>query len=49
MAKEFKPTDRDQSFLLPPDVRDWLAADHLVWFVIDVIDQLDTARFEALA
>jgi transposase len=49
VAKEFKPTDRDQSFLLPPDVRDWLAADHLVWFVIDVIDQLDTARFEALA
>lgn len=49
MAKEFKRTDRDQSFLLPPDVRDWLPGEHLVWFVIDVIDQLDTARFEASA
>ncbi len=29
-------------FLLPPDMRDWLADDHLVWFVIDLVAQLDT-------
>ena len=49
MAKEFKRTGRDQSFLLPPDVRDWLSGEHLVWFVIDVLDQLDTSGFEASA
>lgn len=49
MAKGFRPTDRDQQFLLPPDVRDWLPPDHLVWFVIDVLDQLDVSAFEARA
>jgi transposase len=39
--------DRDQVFLLPPDVRDWLPADHLAWFVIDVVDELDLSRFRA--
>lgn len=26
---------------------DWLPEDHLVWFVLDVVDQLDTTRFHA--
>jgi transposase len=39
--------DRDQVFLLPPDMRDWLPADHLAWFVIDVVDQVDLSRFRA--
>ncbi len=29
--------------LLPPDVRDWLPADHVVWFLLDVIAALDTS------
>jgi hypothetical protein len=41
MAFNFLPCDRDQAFLLPPDVRDWLPADHLAWFVLDVAEQLD--------
>jgi transposase len=32
--------DRDQPFLLPPDLRDWLPKSHLAWFVLDVVDQL---------
>ena len=43
----FIAADRGQVFLLPPDMRDWLPADHLVWFVIDVVDQLDLSRFRA--
>jgi transposase len=27
--------------LLPPDLRDWVPADHLVHFVIDAIGELD--------
>jgi hypothetical protein len=37
--------DRDQPFLLPPDLRDWLPQDHLAWCLIDVIDQLDLTSF----
>jgi transposase len=38
---------RDQQFLLPPNLIDWLAEDHLVWFVIEVVEQLDTTAFHA--
>ncbi len=33
--------DRDQAFLMPPSLADWLSADHLAWFVLDVVDELD--------
>ena len=42
MAYNFLRGDRDQPFLLPPDLRDWL---HLAWFVLDVVDQVDLAPF----
>jgi transposase len=45
MAYNFLPSDRDQPFLLPPDPRDWLPNDHLAWFVLDVVDQLDLGPF----
>jgi transposase len=45
MAYNFLPSDRDQPFLLPSDLRDWLPADHLAWFVRDVTDQLDLEPF----
>jgi transposase len=45
MAYNFRRGDRDQPFLLPPDLRDWLPADHLAWFILDVVDQLDLAPF----
>jgi hypothetical protein len=35
--------DRDQPFLLPPDLRDWPTGDHLAWFILDVVDQVDLA------
>ncbi|OBC16283.1 hypothetical protein A5784_25965 [Mycobacterium sp. 852013-50091_SCH5140682] len=38
---------RDQQFLLPPNMIDWLPEDHLVWFVIEVVEQLDTTAFHA--
>jgi transposase len=47
MAYNFLRGDRDQPFLLPPDLRDWLPADHLAWFVLDVVDQLDLDPFLA--
>jgi transposase len=45
MAYNFLRGDRDQPFLLPPDLRDWLPDDHLAWFLLDVVDQLDLGPF----
>ena len=45
MAKSYRPVHRDQSFLLPPDMRDWLPPDHLVWFVLEPVEALDTSTF----
>ena len=48
MAKGYRPVNRDQPFLLPPDMREWLPADHPVWLVIAVVDEhLDTSAFHA--
>ena len=41
MAKEFRPVRRDQVFLMPPDMREWLPSDHLVWFILDTLEALD--------
>jgi transposase len=45
MAYNFLCGDRDQPFLLPPDLRDWLPEGHLAWFILDVVDQLDLDAF----
>jgi len=47
MAQNFIESHCEQGFLLPPDVRDWLAADHLAWFVIDAVGQMDRSAFYA--
>src|SRR5919205_1907508 len=47
MGQRFVACDREQSFLLPPDVRDWLAQDHLAWFVIDAVGEMDLDAFYA--
>jgi transposase len=43
MAYSYRPVDRSQRFLLPPDICDWLPEGHLVWLVLDVVDRLDTS------
>jgi transposase len=45
MPQNFIESSRDQSFLLPPSLRDWLPEDHLAWFVIQTVDELDLAAF----
>jgi transposase len=45
MAQNFLTCDRDQPMLLPLDLRDWLDEDHLAWFVIEAIDELDLEPF----
>jgi hypothetical protein len=45
MAQSFWACDREQPFLLPPDVSEWLPEDHLAWFVIDAVGVMDLAAF----
>ena len=37
MGQRFVACDREQPFLMPPDVREWLPPRHLAWFVIDAV------------
>ena len=41
MSKTFRPYDPEQMFLMPVSMRDWLPADHMAYFVSDVVEQLD--------
>lgn len=41
MAKHFLPYDLNQTFLFPPDFREWVARDHLIWVLSDAVDTLD--------
>lgn len=39
--------DVDQLMLMPPSVREWLPEDHLAFFVLDTVAELDLAEFFA--
>ena len=41
MSKAFRPYSLDQRLLLPPDLREWVPEDDLVWFISDTVDELD--------
>jgi transposase len=45
MAQNFLACDRDQELLLPPSLKEWLAEDHLAWFVLEAVGELDLAAF----
>jgi transposase len=45
VAVNVRSGDLDQLLLMPPSVRDWLPEDHLAFFVIDVVAELDLALF----
>jgi transposase len=45
MAQNFLSCDRDQDFLMPPSVREWLPAGHLAWYLLDVVERLDLGAF----
>jgi transposase len=45
VANQYLVADRDQLYLLPPAMRDWLPEGHLAWFVLDVLDAIETDAF----
>jgi len=47
VAFNFVVCDRDQELLLPPSLREWLPEDHLAWFLIDAVAEIDLSAFLA--
>lgn len=47
MSYNFVAADRDQLMLMPASVSEWLPEDHLAWFVLDVVDELDLSEFRS--
>jgi transposase len=41
---KFKSYSPDQLFLLPPDMKEWLPEDDLIYFIMDVVGSLDLDR-----
>lgn len=39
--RTFRPYDPEQPFLLPPTLQEWLPADHLAYFISDLVESLD--------
>ena len=47
LGAKFIGMDREQTFLMPPSVRDWVPEGHLVWTVLDAVVELDLSAFYA--
>jgi hypothetical protein len=47
MAQNFIACDREQELLLAPSVREWLPEEHLAWFVLDAVAEMDLAALYA--
>jgi transposase len=46
MSTRFIPIDRDTPMLLPPDLREWLPENHLVHFILEVVETLPLVGFQ---
>ena len=46
MGYNFLPCDRDQLYLLPPALQDWLPEGDLAWFLLDAVAQMDLSAIE---
>jgi transposase len=45
MTQNFIACDRDQPFLMPPSLLDWVPEDHLVWTILGSVAEMDLAAF----
>ena len=45
MAQNFLSCKREQVLLMPPSLRDWLPEDHLAWFILAAVEELDLRAF----
>src|ERR1700693_2957783 len=48
MGKSYRGYHPEQDFLLPPSLREWLPENHLIYFVSDVVDNLNLSALDAV-
>ena len=46
---QFVPFSRDQGFLLPPDVKDWVPADDVAHFIVAAVERVPVGAFDVRA
>jgi transposase len=46
MAARFITIDYDTPLILPPNLRDWVPADHLAHFILDAVEEMDLRRIK---
>ena len=47
MSQRYLPCEREQRYLMPASLRDWLPEEHFSWFVLEAVEQLDLSAFHA--
>jgi len=47
MTQRFVSCDREQVLLMPVSLREWLPENHLAWFVLAAVEELDLSAFYA--
>jgi transposase len=45
MPQNFLSCEREQVLLMPLSLRDWLPEDHLAWFMLASVEELDLGAF----
>lgn len=46
-AKQYRPWELDQLYLLPPSPREWLPEKHLAYFILEIVEELDLSEIES--
>jgi transposase len=47
VSRKYLPVNREKPMFLPLDMQEWVPRDHFVWFLVDVVGQLDISAVEA--
>src|SRR5208283_3878459 len=47
MSRKYLPVNREKPMFLPLDMQSWVPKDHFVWFLVDVVRQLDSSALQA--
>jgi transposase len=47
MPQNFIECRREQAFLMPPSLLEWVPEDHLVWTILDAVEEMDLSGFYA--
>src|ERR1035441_2244079 len=47
MSRKYLPVTGEKPMFLPLDMQSWVPKDHFAWFLVDVVQQLDTSALQA--